>query len=146
MITDSSAIETNSKEVSIDTKQNICTFSGNAEVIYDKNGKSNVLKADRITIYYNEKNLKSPKKIIADGKVFFTNDEFTVNSSSCEFDTKVIKFKENVKIKNKELGEIEADSATYNIDEKKIDIDSKKMVSVKVNQKTSEKIDKISKN
>lgn len=131
------AVETASDEVSIDTKKNTCEFIGNAVA---KFGDDNVFKADKITILYEDKKNLKPKEIKALGNVTFTNQEFYIISKACVFDNKTIKFYDNVVIKNKKLGEISADEATYDIKTKKIDITSKKRVQLNVSDDIDKKV------
>jgi lipopolysaccharide export system protein LptA len=63
------SINTSSDEVSLDTKENICTLKGNAKVSYITQTENYVFTADRIIISYYKKNIE---KIKADGKVVFT--------------------------------------------------------------------------
>jgi lipopolysaccharide export system protein LptA len=64
-----SSINTSSDEISVDTKKNICTLSGNAKVSYATQTESYVFTADRIVISYRKKDIE---KIEADGKVTLT--------------------------------------------------------------------------
>jgi lipopolysaccharide transport protein LptA len=130
------AFEISSDDMSIDTKNNTCILTGNAEVKIN----DNVFKADKLIIKGDIKSEK-PESIEAFGNINFSKGkDISVKCDECKSDMKHIYFYKNISIVEKNIGEITADSAKYDIQAKKIDITSKKKVKLTINKKLEKKI------
>jgi lipopolysaccharide transport protein LptA len=128
-------METSADEVDLDVKANVTTLEGNVTVTYD--GKE--FKAGKVTM---EPGTEKPQKIIAVGNVSFEDAGITVTADKCIYDTEQVKFAGNVVIRN-ELGTIKADTATYNLKTKKVEIASNNRVELVLNPDKEKKFCKV---
>jgi lipopolysaccharide export system protein LptA len=105
--------------MSVDTKNSICTLSGNARVSYITSTESYVFTANRIIVSYHEKNVD---KIEANGKVVFTY--LDLKDSSCSTQKRSHIFtsdKMTVLCNGKNVEKVEADGmVTFTYDKLKI--------------------------
>jgi lipopolysaccharide export system protein LptA len=138
-ISSSYAFETTSDEISFDLNSQTCVLNGNSEIKFGQTDK-NTFKANQIKIEYQDKSMKKPKMVKAEGNIHFYNKDISITSDSCSFDMICIEFHENVVIKNAEFGEIIADRAIYNIETKRIAMTAKKKVKMKVCDKKTRKL------
>jgi lipopolysaccharide assembly outer membrane protein LptD (OstA) len=128
----SDSIDISSEEVFIDTKNNICKFNRNAKVSYLYQTDQYTLKADKIVVSYEKKDIK---KIEASGNVVFTYDRIQISAKTCSFDLKNVSFSGEIIISDNKIGIIKADKAVYNIESKKIDITSENKVNLVIKSK-----------
>jgi lipopolysaccharide export system protein LptA len=127
-------IQTSADEVSIDIKKKVVVLSGRAKVKRD-NGM--IFTSRVITIVWQDWKCRKPKSIEAVGNVRFEYDGTIVTAETCKCDMKKVQFIDNVIVTNKEVGEIKADIATYDMKSRKIRIFSigEKRVTLRLDEK-----------
>jgi lipopolysaccharide export system protein LptA len=122
-------IETSADEVSADLNSGTIVLSGKAKV--SRKGVFDFL-SDTIKLVYRDKKYTKPKHIEASGCVRFEHKGIIVTASKCRCDMQKVWFTGNVVITSKEIGVINSDSAVYDIDSRKIEILSRKRVTLKI--------------
>lgn len=127
-------VSISSDVVSIDSKNNVCTLKGKAEVKFLKdNGEEYKFEASLMELFYNKDNLKAPERIKATGEVSFSYKGIQITAMSCFYQNKKIKFLEEVVVKDEKIGTLRAYSATYDLTSKKLFVKAKDKEKVKVN-------------